>query len=238
MSTPVPPSLVEAFCTGGTVGVDYTIIPRPSQVGVSPELASFNDGFPPATRTPRGAGGIPPRGLDMNGILFMSTAHIAWLAAGGGYVFNADVVTVQGGYAVGAVLRSAITPLLFFTNILAGNTNNPDSVSTGWVASIPQFFNTVATAGAHNNVALPGASDCVLDFDTTAGNADYSGFVAQRDGQRLYISNTGANLLQVLALSGLSTAANRIRNATDLALVQNQTLTIQYVSALSRWILV
>lgn len=60
-----PKNLTVPFASGGA----FNPIPTDSQVAVSPGKASFVDGFPPATRTPRAAGGIPPDGLDMNGIL-------------------------------------------------------------------------------------------------------------------------------------------------------------------------
>lgn len=231
--------ITEPFGTDAAIPADVTLpIPVPTQVGVLVGAASFADGFPAATRTDPEAGGIAPFGQDMNGILFMVSAYCAYAQAGGVMQFNQDASDAFGGYGIGAVLQSAVNLTKFFTNVVNGNTNDPDVDVTGWISSVPLYSLTVATAGAHNNVALPGPSDYVLDFDTTAGPADYSGFIAQRDGQRLYISNTGANLLQILALSGLSAVANRIRNATDLALVQNQTLTLQYSLALTKWLLV
>lgn len=241
MSGVAPPVYIitEPFGASAAVPADATLpIPVPSQVGVLVGAASFEDGFPPATRTDPEAGGVPPFGQDMNGILYMVSAYCAYMQAGGVIHFDAAAAAEFGGYAVGAVVQSTLNPNQLFTNVLDGNTNDPDTVGTGWVSSVPLYSLTVATAGAHNNVALPGPSDYVLDFDTTAGNADYSGFVAQRDGQRLYISNTGANLLTLQALNGGSTAPRQIRIPGDLALVQNQTATIQYSSALSRWLLV
>src|SRR2546421_8671926 len=49
--------------------------------------------------------------------------------------------------------------------------------------------------GAHADNVLAGPSDFFLDVSTAAGIVTLNGFVAQRDGQKLVISNTGANAL-------------------------------------------
>jgi hypothetical protein len=241
MSTTPPLSVVEAFGAGGTPGVDYTVIPVPDQTGVSPELASFTTGFPVATRTARTLGGIPPRGKDMNGILFMVSGHTAWLAAGNTYAFNADVVTVAGGYAVGAVVRSAADLSQYFYNTLANNTNDPDSVITGWVKFSPlaasaNGLSTVApAAGTFNNVAVA-AGIRYLDVNTALGDVSYTGWSAAYDGQIVVVSNTGANLLNLRALNGGSLAGNQFRIPSDFTIVQNQSVTFQKSVAIGKWI--
>jgi hypothetical protein len=242
MATPAPPSIVEAFATNG----ERNPIPIPSQINVSPELASFNDGFPAATRIPRTQGGIPPRGLDMNGILWMISAHTAWVAAGGGYVWNADVVAVAGGYPIGAVIRSATNPQVSFYNTLDGNPNDPDNTASpgnGWLSfsSLGSGANGVATPvltpGTHNDVAVA-AGVAYVDVDTTAGNVDITGFAAASDGQSFVLSNIGTGLLQVLALNAGSAAGNRVRIPSDLALVQNQSVTLRKSSTIGKWVIV
>lgn len=215
-------------------------IPIPSQVSILVGAASFEDGFPAATMTDPEAGGIAPYGQDFNGIAYMLSAYLAMIQAGQTVSYNAFAVGEFTGYAVGARLAST-TPGLFWTNNLDANATDPDVDPSNWIASRPLYRTTAPAAGTFNNVALPGPSDYVWDVDTTAGAVDFSGFIAQRDGQRIYLSNIGANLLQVLALNGGSTAARQIRNATDLALVQNQTLTIQYAAGApggGKWLLV
>lgn len=239
MSTPAPPSLVEAFCAGGTVDVDYSIIPVPSQVGVSPELASFTDGFPPATRKPRTAGGIPPRGLDMNGILYMATAHIAWLSAGNSYPFNADVVAIAGGYRVGAVVQSAVTPSLYFQNTLANNTNDPDSVLTGWLPFSPISNpigvqpNTLA-AGTTNNLAIT-AGVGFLELTANAAGSTLTGLAGGFNGQIVVATNVSANALTFAALTG-STAGNQFRLPADITVLQYGHVAFRKSTALNIWV--
>lgn len=239
MSGVVVPTNIIVKPFGAEADPEYIELPIPieDQTPTDPGAASFDTGFGPINMTDTAAGGIPPRGKDFNGILNMITAYCALLQAGQRAVWDVDAVVAFTGYAVGAEVASVATPGRVWVNLLDGNTNDPDADDTGW-RSLDPLTASVAMSGAQNNVALPGASDYALDIDTTAGSCDISGFIAQRNGQILYISNTGANLLQILASSGLSNPDNRIRAATDLALVQNQTLTLQWFSGLDRWLLV
>jgi hypothetical protein len=233
MSTPVPPSVVEPFCAGGTVDVDYTVIPVPSQTGFSPELASFATGFPVATRTPRTQGGIPPRGLDMNGILRMATAHTAWVAAGGQYKFNADVVANVTGYPVDAILQSAVDPTRFYLNTLANNPNDPDSVLTGWVP----FTLTAAPTGLQSATLPAGSSSVVVtpsvgfleltgDGGGTSAVLNITGGV---NGQILVVSNVAAPFVTLLS-------SGNLRLPVDLTLLQNDGQAFRYSSALTKWV--
>lgn len=214
-------------------------IPIPDQTGITPGRASFDTGFGPINMVdPESMGGVNPFGQDTNGILYTITAYNMLQQAGQLVNFNAVAAAAFGGYAVGAKVASVAVPGRVWVNVLDGNANNPDAVDTGWAAEDPLTAASAPGAGTINDLVLPGASDFALDIDTTAGNVDIGGFVAQRNGQKIYLSNTGANLLQVLANNGPTTAANRVRAATDLGLVQNQTLTIQFFSGLSRWLIV
>ncbi|HRT22327.1 MAG TPA: hypothetical protein P5318_19630, partial [Candidatus Hydrogenedentes bacterium] len=100
-----PGKLVLPFASAG----NKNSIPVDSQIGITPGAASLADGFPPLTMTPVAAGGVPPSGLDMNGILYELSNVIRWANAGGGYTYDADFATDSnvGGYPKGArVLRA------------------------------------------------------------------------------------------------------------------------------------
>lgn len=112
-------------------------IPVASQIGILDGAASLTDGFVPLNATPIGAGGVPPSIEDMNGILFEVSGWSRWVAAGGGVYFDSAFSTAIGGYPKGAFLQSATTAGLFFVSTAENNTNNPDSVMTGWLAVIP-----------------------------------------------------------------------------------------------------
>ncbi|GAB1828754.1 gp53-like domain-containing protein [Achromobacter xylosoxidans] len=108
-------------------------IPVASQIGVTPGLASFTDGFPPLTMTPLAAGGIPPRGQDFNGILYFLSAAARWGQAGAGYQFDGAFSTAIGGYPKGAQVKQAAGNG-YWLNLIDNNTADPDSGGSGWVA--------------------------------------------------------------------------------------------------------
>lgn len=232
--------ITEPFGAAAVVGPDITLpIPAPSQTGILVGAASFEDGFPPATRSdPETAGGVPPFGQDMNGILYMMSVYCAIIQAGQRVPFDAAVAAAITGYAVGAQVASSAVAGRTWANILDGNVNDPDVDPTGWAASDIQHATSAPAAGVFNDVVLPGASDFALDIDTTAGDVTHTGFVAQRNGQKLVLSNTGANLYTVDTLTG-SAANNQVRGIPGgLTLVQNQTVTLQYVATLNKWLFV
>lgn len=106
-------------------------IPIASQVSITPGRASYTDGFPPLTRTPLSAGGIPPYGTDFNGVLNEITASIRWANAGMGYTYDSDFSSSVGGYPKGAQLIKATSDGIWL-NAVEGNTTNPDTGGAGW----------------------------------------------------------------------------------------------------------
>lgn len=234
MTTPITPKIiVEPF---GADQIAPYITPTIPVAPSTPGKASYSEGFPAATMTNPSSGGVPPSGADMNGILFAVTSWLAFLQSGQRIGYDATASAAFGpGYPVGAVLYSGGS---LYQNILANNTADPGTDVTKWRnLTKPIYAASAPTAGAHANVALAGPSDYVLDFSTAAGDASYSGFVAQFDGQTLTISNTGANLLTLVALA-TSSAANQIRLPGDLTLLQNQTVVLRYSTGAGKWLLV
>lgn len=110
-------------------------IPNASQIGITAGRASYTDGFPPLTRTPLAAGGVPPFGTDFNGVLNDITAALRWTQTGSSYPFNSDFNTAISGYPKGAKIPNS-TLDGYWLNIIDGNTSNPEvsnSATTGWV---------------------------------------------------------------------------------------------------------
>ena len=108
-------------------------IPVASQIGITNGRASLTDGFPPLTFTPIGAGGVPPFGSDINGILNEITAIQQWQQAGGFFPYDAAFSTAVGGYPKGAILQSADFGGIW-VSIAENNTTNPDTGGAGWVS--------------------------------------------------------------------------------------------------------
>lgn len=237
---PNPVKLVEAFAinapNGNTPGGKTNPFPVPSQVPLGfPGSASLNDGFPPLNMTPLASGGIPVSGADENGILYLLSTTIAAVSAGQVFnVYDAAYQTAIGGYNAGAILQQAANPLAYWVSTVNANMTDPDTGGGGWVSTVPLLSTSAPTAGTHADNVLPNASDLFLDVDTTAGAVTLNGFVAQRNGQRITISNTGANALTIGNNAG--TAANQVRASSVFTLLQFDSVTIQYVAALSRWV--
>ncbi|WP_332613363.1 glycine-rich domain-containing protein [Achromobacter sp. ESBL13] len=117
------------FANSGTKNT----IPVASQIGITPGLASFTDGFPPLTMTPLAAGGVPPYGADFNGILNFLSAGMRWNQSGGGYTYDSAFATAVGGYPKGALLLRADLSG-YWLNVVENNTTNPDTGGANWLS--------------------------------------------------------------------------------------------------------
>lgn len=83
--------------------------PREELLEASPagnRSASYADGFPPITMLLKQAGGLPPKGENMNQILFELANGQRWSNSGAGYKFNKAFSEAVGGYPKGAQLLS------------------------------------------------------------------------------------------------------------------------------------
>lgn len=152
-STQTPTLVPLAFAANGTKNV----IPEASQIGITNGAASLNDGFPLLTMIPIAAGGVPPNGADMNGILNLLSQSARWQHAGGHYAWNsafASDINV-GGYPAGAMLlRADLTG--FWLNTSDNNATNPDATDGSAANWVPGYNYGVTTiAGLTNaNVTL------------------------------------------------------------------------------------
>lgn len=138
----IPLKLPLPFAAGGSKNT----IPEASQIGITNGAASLTDGFPPLTRTALSAGGVPPSGLDMNGILFELSAVVRWANAGGGYPFDNTFASDANvnGYPKGArVMRT--DGLGYWLNTTENNTTDPETSGAAAAGWLPDYT-TGATA--------------------------------------------------------------------------------------------
>ncbi len=165
-----PSKIVLPFANAGA----KNSIPAASQIGITAGAASLTDGFPPLTRTDIAAGGIPPSGLDFNGIFFLTSAIARWAAAGAGYPYDNAFATDTnvGGYPKGSrVLRS--DGLGYWLNVVENNITDPEgatSVADGWLPDF-QSGNTAITMTNANVTLTPlqyGKSIIVITGTLTA----------------------------------------------------------------------
>lgn len=227
---------------GAAAQPEYIVlpIPIPDQTLIEPGAASYDTGFAPINMTDLAAGGIPPRGKDMNGILYSITQYCALMQAGQIVPFDAAVAAAIAGYKVGAKVAST-TPGIIWVNNVDGNQTDPDSGgAAGWGlegGGAMLFQGFAPPAGTINNLALLGASDYAIDVSTAAGDVVITGIVPQRNGQRVLLSNIGVNLLTVSVLDAGSAGNNQIRGPSSLSMVQNQSMAIQWVQGPNKWLL-
>ncbi|MCC8963785.1 hypothetical protein H8A95_16055 [Bradyrhizobium sp. Pear76] len=111
-------------------------IPQSSQIGIQNCAASLTDGFPPLTFVPAAAGGCPPFGQDMNGILRQITQWNVWMQAVSGLPYDAAFSAAVSGYPKGAIVQSTVLQGRLWYSTADNNTTNPDSTagsSAGWI---------------------------------------------------------------------------------------------------------
>lgn len=122
-------------------------IPEASQIGIEAGAASLTDGFPPVTFLPIGAGGTPPWGADVNGILNQATQWIQWAQAGAPVPFDSTFSSAIGGYPAGAIVASAVAENYgnCWLSLTDGNTTDPDAGGAGWISV--SFRGGTATVG-------------------------------------------------------------------------------------------
>lgn len=164
-STDIPQRLSQPFAS--TAGQRNTIPITTS----TPGEASFVQGFPPETMLPVSAGGVPPDGKDMNGVLFLATGAAAWSAAAGGlYPYNSAYSTLIGGYPKGAVLLMADLSGLWLSTA-ENNATNPDALGAGWTPATETGFSGLAlTTGTVTLTAAQAAKPQIGLAGTLVGN--------------------------------------------------------------------
>ncbi|EHU9797129.1 hypothetical protein KR450_20060 [Escherichia coli] len=93
--------------------------------------ASYEQGFPPITMILKSAGGLPPKGQDMNQILYELSALGRWSSTGALNTFDSEFASEISGYPSGAMLISNDGERIFI-NTTEGNLSDPNSNGTGW----------------------------------------------------------------------------------------------------------
>ncbi len=89
--------------------------------------ASYEQGFPPI----KSAGGLPPKGRDMNQILYELSALGRWSSTGALNTFDSEFASEISGYPSGAMLISDDGERIFI-NTTEGNLSDPNNNGAGW----------------------------------------------------------------------------------------------------------
>jgi hypothetical protein len=166
-----PKKLVDAFAHNA--GPTFITNPIPETTG-TPGEASFDQGFPPTTMTAPAAGGVPPFGQDMNGILFMSTSVIQFLNSGQTFVYDSTFATAIGGYVAGTILSRADHTgfwLALKTTTASPETGTPGIAGNGWTAINNYGYASQAMSNANVTLtALQAARPVIVVSGTLTAN--------------------------------------------------------------------
>ncbi|POF63605.1 hypothetical protein CFR73_09820 [Novacetimonas maltaceti] len=106
-------------------------IPQASQVGVTAGAASLADGFPPVTFDPVSAGGTPPSGADMNGILNWVTSVLQAYQSGYLGAWDSTFATAIGGYPMNAIV-SGVAAGTYYVSTTDDNMTTPGAAGAAW----------------------------------------------------------------------------------------------------------
>ena len=125
--------------------------------GAAPNSATYQVGFPPNTMQSIASSGMPPKGSDLNGVLYDITDNLVFLTQGGGYGFDSAYATSIGGYPLGARLRLTNGDIVKST--IDGNANDPNENKNGWTSdtgltSTPEWFGAKGDGVTTDNAAF------------------------------------------------------------------------------------
>jgi len=204
---------------GNSAGGGYIRpIPAASQIGITNGAASLTDGFPPLNFLPVGSGGIPPFGEDFNGILNQITAWNQWQGAGGTVPYDATFSGLIGGYPKGAIVAGTATGSLFLSTI-ENNTNNPNSVATGWVSLTAPFTGDSGSGGISGLVPAPPAGSAALGYFLNAAGG-FSGPIATGLMAHFLLSTAPTGWVEATGgtIGDASSGASILASATTAAL--------------------
>lgn len=171
-SSDTPSRITKAF---GVNGLKNTIPVDSSTTTDNNGVATFDKGFPPVTMQPLSAGGIPPSGKDMNGVLYSTTIQQQWQNAGMTYPFSQDFSDAVSGYPKGAIVPSSVYTGQWL-NLNEANGTPPESstgANTGWVP-INNYGVTQITMASGSVVmsSLQAAKDRIIISGTLTANVN------------------------------------------------------------------
>lgn len=144
-----PYMVVIPFCNTGNKNT-IQLTRQPSQ---DPEDATYQEGFPPETMLNQDAGGLPPKGLDFNGIFYELSSPIAHYCRGDRIQFDATYAAAIGGYAKGAIVASSDYQKDYIS-LVDNNLADPNGTNTTWSVYAGQGSVPLATSTTTGTVKL------------------------------------------------------------------------------------
>lgn len=209
------------FCnTGNKNAIQLT-----QQAGQDPEDATYQDGFPPVTMLNEDAGGLPPKGLDFNGIFYELSSPIAHYCRGDRIQYDANYAAAIGGYAKGWVVASNDYQKDYIS-LVDNNLADPNGTNTTWAVYAGQGSVPAATSTTTGTVKLVNSlASTATDAALTAaqGNAlqnsklnisnalgvgqSWQNLTASRSTDTTYTNNTGKPITVSFTLRDVSSTS-------------------------------
>lgn len=167
-----------------------------TQAAAGDGTASVALGFPPETFIGRSAGGVPPRGQDMNGFLNRLSSVLQAYQAGMIGVYDAGFASSIGGYASGAVVAGT-TPGTFWVSTADNNMTQPGANGAFWQNL---FANYLPLAGGKLSGSLSVGNS--YSFDAIGGYTTlYRQSSGATDGVIDFYSNEGGSHTNVARIA-------------------------------------
>ena len=137
------------------------------------KTASYEQGFPPITMILKSAGGLPPKGQDMNQILYELSSLCRWASAGALNSYDSAFSSEISGYPKGAVLLGDDGSNIFISTS-DSNTTNPNSGGSNWL-SLAKIIAIASLVGANNKLPYFTGVDTAAVTDLTQVGRDIIG---------------------------------------------------------------
>ncbi|MCX7132258.1 hypothetical protein [Aeromonas sp.] len=148
-------------------GVNGNRNPIGSTTPAGDNSASYDLGFPPITMILKAAGGLPPKGQDMNQILFELSALARWASASAINRFDPAFSAAIGGYPQDARVLANDGKTVWRSNI-NNNANDPNSVTTGWV-KVAEDIASILELGTAAYLNVGNGADQIPDMNYFTG---------------------------------------------------------------------
>jgi hypothetical protein len=177
--------------------------------------ASLSKGFSKTNMTPLAAGGKPPDGTDMNGILKMLSVSCQRSEAGYVTPWTLDFANASGGYPKGAVVSYG-GPDRLWVSMADDNTSTPGNNPTQWQLGLADTIKTYAKLTSDHKIVTMNVN---AGGDTTGAyvqvnDADGTGYKVPTDAWiqayllKNYLPLTGGTMTGPVNISGPNDASN------------------------------
>lgn len=222
------------FCnTGNKNAIQLT-----QQAGQDPEDATYQEGFPPVTMLNEDAGGLPPKGLDFNGIFYELSSPIAHYCRGDRIQYDATYAAAIGGYAKGWVVASNDYQKDYIS-LVDNNLADPNGTNTTWAVYAGQGSVPTATSTTTGTVKLVNslsstATDAALtaaqgkalqDSKLNISNAlgvdqTWVDVTSSRNLESTYSNGTGKPIQVAITISGQNNFSPSVLFVNNLEIVR------------------